>query len=154
MLHREPCRARKSSSAGVGGGSGATDAKSEADNFLFSPPAVSLPKGDGAIRAIGKKFDGNPVTGTGSMFVPIAMPPGRVGFFWTASGSELRLRRWAGRLLNGMDLALPSISGKTDRGFPHKLDGEESDVLLLSGAEDQPKPSALASLESFEKHWS
>lgn len=38
----------------------------------FSTPTISLPKGGGAIRGIGEKFAANPVTGTGSMTVPIA----------------------------------------------------------------------------------
>jgi hypothetical protein len=40
----------------------------------------NLPKGGGAIRGIGEKFAANPVTGTGSMSVPIATSPGRSGF--------------------------------------------------------------------------
>ena len=43
-------------------------------------PAITLPKGGGAIRGIGEKFAANPVTGTGSMTVPIATSPGRGGF--------------------------------------------------------------------------
>ena len=35
-------------------------------------PSISLPKGGGAGRGIGEKFAANPVTGTGSMSVPIA----------------------------------------------------------------------------------
>src|ERR671936_146976 len=42
-------------------------------------PTISLPKGGGAIRGIGEKFAANPVTGTGSMSVPIATSPGRSG---------------------------------------------------------------------------
>ena len=34
-------------------------------------PTISLPKGGGVIRGIGEKFAANPVTGTGSMTVPI-----------------------------------------------------------------------------------
>src|SRR5262245_24175617 len=45
-----------------------------------TPPSISLPKGGGAIRGIGEKFTANPVTGTGSMSVPIATSPGRAGF--------------------------------------------------------------------------
>jgi hypothetical protein len=37
--------------------------------------AISVPKGGGAIRGIGEKFAANPVTGTGSMSVPIALRP-------------------------------------------------------------------------------
>ncbi len=43
-------------------------------------PTISLPKGGGAIRGIGEKFAANPVTGTGSMSVPIATSPGPLGF--------------------------------------------------------------------------
>jgi hypothetical protein len=46
----------------------------------FSPPTISLPRGGGAIRGIGEKFAANPVTGTGSMTVPIPTSPGRSGF--------------------------------------------------------------------------
>ena len=44
-----------------------------------TPPTLSLPKGGGAIRGIGEKFAANPVTGTGSMSVPIAASPRRSG---------------------------------------------------------------------------
>src|SRR4051812_10923263 len=46
----------------------------------FSPPAVSLPKGGGAIRGMGEKFGTNPVTGTGSLSIPLPLSPGRSGF--------------------------------------------------------------------------
>jgi hypothetical protein len=42
-------------------------------------PSLSLPKGGGAIRGIGEKFAANPVTGTGSLNVPIYTSPGRSG---------------------------------------------------------------------------
>ena len=37
-----------------------------------APPSISLPKGGGATRGMGEKFAANPVTGTGSINVPIA----------------------------------------------------------------------------------
>lgn len=40
-----------------------------------APPAVSLPKGGGAIRGIGEKFTANPATGT--LGVPIPVSPDR-----------------------------------------------------------------------------
>jgi hypothetical protein len=40
-----------------------------------SAPSITLPKGGGAIRGMGEKFGANPVTGTGSMTVPIATSP-------------------------------------------------------------------------------
>ena len=56
------------------------DAGSSADSFQHRAPAISPPKGGGAIRGMGEKFAANPVTGTGSMTVPIATSPGRSGF--------------------------------------------------------------------------
>lgn len=42
--------------------------------------SISLSKGGGAIRGIGEKFAANPVAGTGSMTVPVAVSPDRSGF--------------------------------------------------------------------------
>src|SRR6476661_7830057 len=103
--------------------------------FSTSAPAISLPKGGGAIRGIGEKFAANPVTGTGSMSVPIATTPGRSGF-----GPQLSLSYDSGAGNGpfgfGWGLSLPSITRKTDKGLPQYLDGIESDVFILSGAED------------------
>jgi hypothetical protein len=101
----------------------------------FSPPAITLPKGGGAIRGIGEKFAANPVTGTGSMSVPIATSPGRSGF-----GPQLSLSYDSGSGNGpfgfGWNLSLPSITRKTDKGLPKYHDAEASDVFILSGAED------------------
>ena len=110
-------------------------AQSPADRGLISPPTISLPKGGGAIRGIGEKFSANPVTGTGSMSVPISASPGRAGF-----GPQLALSydSGSGNGLFGLgwSLSLPAITRKTDKGLPRYLDNEESDVFILSGAED------------------
>jgi hypothetical protein len=99
------------------------------------PPSISLPKGGGAIRGIGEKFAANPVTGTGSMTVPIATSPGRSGF-----GPQLALSYDSGAGNGpfgfGWTLSLPSITRKTDKGVPQYHDAVESDVFILSGAED------------------
>ena len=98
-------------------------------------PTISLPKGGGAIRGIGEKFAANPVTGTGSMTVPIATSPGRSGF-----GPQLSLSYDSGAGNGpfgfGWSLSLPAITRKTDKGLPRYWDNEESDVYILSGAED------------------
>ena len=98
-------------------------------------PSVSLPKGGGAIRGMGEKFAANPVTGTGSITVPIATSPGRSGF-----GPRLVLSYDSGAGNGsfgfGWNLSLPSITRKTDKGLPRYLDAEDSDVFILSGAED------------------
>lgn len=98
-------------------------------------PSITLPKGGGAIRGIGEKFAANPVTGTGSMTVPIATSPGRSGF-----GPQLSLSYDSGAGNGpfgfGWSLSLPSITRKTEKGLPKYQDAEESDVFILSGAED------------------
>src|SRR5438132_11003791 len=98
-------------------------------------PFPSLPKGGGTIRGIGEKFAVNPVTGTGSMSVPIATSLGRSGF-----GPQLSLSYDSGAGNGpfgfGWSLGLPSVTRKTDKGLPRYRDADESDVFILSGAED------------------
>lgn len=107
----------------------------EATNSAAQPPTISLPRGGGAIRGIGEKFAANPVTGTGSMSLPIATSPGRSGF-----GPQLSLSYDSGAGNGpfgfGWDLSLPSITRKTDKGLPRYGTGDEEDVFILSGAED------------------
>jgi virulence plasmid B protein len=104
-------------------------------DFRVNAPAISLPKGGGAIRGIGEKFTANPATGTGAMEVPIATSPGRAGFsprlsltYDSGSGN--------GPFGFGWSLGLPAITRKTDKGLPLYQDADESDVFILSGAED------------------
>lgn len=84
---------------------------------------------------MGEKFAANPVTGTGSMSVPIATSPGRSGF-----GPQLSLSYDSGSGNGpfgfGWSLSLPAITRKTDKGLPQYEDAQESDVYVLSGAED------------------
>lgn len=101
----------------------------------ISLPTLSLPKSGGAIRGIGEKFAANPVTGTGSMSVLIPTTAGRSGF-----GPHLTLSYDSGRGNGsfgfGWALTVPSITRKTDQGLPRYADADESDVFLLSDAED------------------
>lgn len=101
----------------------------------LSAPSISLPKGGGAIHGMGEKFAANPVTGTSSVSVPLATSPGRSGF-----GPQLSLSYDSGAGNGpfgfGWSLGLPDITRKTDKGLPRYADGEESDVFILSGAED------------------
>ena len=114
----------------------ATNKQASAASGAQSPvPSITLPKGGGAIRGIGEKFAANPVTGTGSMTVPIAASPGRSGF-----GPQLSLSYDSGAGNGpfgfGWSLSLPSITRKTDKGLPRYQDADESDVFILSGEED------------------
>jgi RHS repeat-associated protein len=107
----------------------------ESSSFSISTPSINLPKGGGAIRGIGEKFSANPVTGTGSMTVPVATSPGRSGF-----GPQLSLSYDSGTGNGpfgfGWNFSLPTITRKTDKGLPQYYDAIDSDVFVLSGAED------------------
>jgi RHS repeat-associated protein len=100
-----------------------------------SLPVLSLPKGGGAIRGIGEKFSANPATGAGSMTIPLSVSPGRSGF---GPDSTLAYSSGAGNgpFGFGWSLSLPSITRKTDKGLPQYQDDQESDIFILSGAED------------------
>lgn len=103
-----------------------------ADQGSMAPPAIESPKGGGAIRGVGEKFAANPVTGTGSVTVPIAVSPGRSGFgpklelsYDSASGN--------GSFGFGWHVPLPCVTRKTDKGLPRY---GSDDVFILSGVED------------------
>src|SRR5215475_12730508 len=110
-------------------------------------PTIFLPKGGGALHGIGEKFAANPVTGTGSLSVPIAVSPGRAGF-----GPQLALSYDSGAGNGpfglGWSLSLPAITRRTDKGLPRYQDGDESDVFILSGAED-----LVPVLEEVQGNW-
>jgi RHS repeat-associated protein len=102
---------------------------------LPQPPAISIPKGGGAIRDIGEKFNVNAATGTGSLTVPITTSTARNG-----SAPQFTLTYDSGHGNGpfglGWHLSLPTITRKTDKGLPRYQDVDESDVFILSGAED------------------
>ncbi|MCP4602363.1 MAG: toxin [Proteobacteria bacterium] len=96
---------------------------------------IDLPKGGGAIRGIGEKFQANAITGTGSFSLPIPTTPCRGGFdpklslaYDSGSGNSPFGLGWT--------VDIPAVSRKTAKALPRYLDGDESDTFLLSGAED------------------
>lgn len=100
-----------------------------------SEPLISLPKGGGAIHGMGEKFAVNPVTGTGSLTLPLPFSPGRAGFgpqpslsYDSGSGN--------GPFGFGWSLSLPTVTRKTDKGLPRYFDHDESDVYILASSED------------------
>jgi RHS repeat-associated protein len=94
-----------------------------------------LPKSGGAIRGLGEKLAVNPASGTAALTIPIPLSPGRSTFtpeLSLAYGSGAGNRPFG----FGWHLTLPSITRKTEKGIPRYRDEEESDVFILSGAED------------------
>ena len=112
--------------------SGGKQQTGAASNLL---PALSLPKGGGAIRGIGEKIGANPVTGAASFTIPIFASPGRSDFYPKLS---LSYDSGAGNGPFGLgwNLSVLSITRKTDKGLPRYDDVGESDVFILSETED------------------
>ncbi|GEC15746.1 SpvB/TcaC N-terminal domain-containing protein [Nitrobacter winogradskyi] len=112
----------------------------------FAAPQVSVPKGGGAIRGLGEKFQTNPVNGTAALTIPIPLSSSRGGFqpalalsYSSGSGN--------GPFGLGWTLGLPSISRRTDKGVPRYVPfarhaenvaaaDAAADIFLLSGSED------------------
>ena len=135
MAHRVDGPSDGATGRALIGATGAGEAAMPDQARSAALPVVSLPKGGGAIRGIGEKFASNPVTGTGTLSIPLPTSPGRSGFtpqlllsYDSGSGNGPFGIGWA--------LSLPSITRKTDRGLPRYVDADETDVYLLSGAED------------------
>jgi RHS repeat-associated protein len=97
-------------------------------------PSITLPRGGGAARSVDEKFISNPATGSASLAVPLPTTAGR-GFspqltlvYDTSAGN--------GAFGFGWTLGSAAITRKTDKGVPRYLDGAESDVFVMAGAED------------------
>lgn len=96
-------------------------------------PNVTLPKGGGAIRSIGEKFNVNAATGTGQITIPLPFSQGR---FTPQMALAYDSGSGSGAFGFGWSLNVPAITRKTDKGLPQYCDGNESDVFILAGAED------------------
>jgi hypothetical protein len=100
-----------------------------------STPSISLPKGGGSIGGMGEKFNVSPATGTATLSVPIPTSPGR-GSIQADIPLTYSSGNGNGPFGLGWSLSSPSITRKTAKGLPRYLDSQDSDVFLLSGAED------------------
>ncbi len=117
-------------------GYGVGDQQAKNSSKISDPlPRIALPHGGGAVRGIGEKFSVSAVTGTAGISIPLALTPGRSGF---TPSLELSYDSGAGNgpFGFGWKLSLPGVTRKTDKGLPQYRDAGESDVFVLSGAED------------------
>ncbi|HEY6788225.1 MAG TPA: SpvB/TcaC N-terminal domain-containing protein, partial [Trebonia sp.] len=98
-------------------------------------PAVTTPRGGGAIRGLDEKLSVNAATGTCSTSVRIPFSSGRSGF---TPAFSLAYDSGAGNSPFGFgwSIELPEIRRKTDKGLPRYCHGDESDVFILTGADD------------------
>jgi RHS repeat-associated protein len=94
-----------------------------------------LPKGGGAIRGIDEKLSVTATRGTASLSVPVPMSSARQGagpsptLTYDSGGGD-------GPFGLGWGLSVPTITRKTAKGLPLYDDAHDSDVFILSGAED------------------
>ncbi len=98
-------------------------------------PAITLPKGGGAVHGIDEKLTVGLATGAANLSVQFPATPARQGF-----GPKLSLSYDSG-FGNGIfglgwRLTTASITRKTSLGLPLYQDADDSDVFILSDAED------------------
>jgi len=98
-------------------------------------PAVSLPKGGGALRAIDEKFAVNSANGTCELTVPLPFSKTRNGL---DGAIALHYSSGSGNSIFGLgwNHTLSSIQRRTDHQLPRYEDEDESDVFIIAGAED------------------
>lgn len=97
---------------------------------IHSPlPAISVPKGGGAIHGIGEQFSFNAVTGTASTSIPISTSRSRSNI---SPNLNLKYDSGAGNGVFGFGwgLSLPSITRKTEKGLPRYDDAKDSDIFI------------------------
>jgi RHS repeat-associated protein len=104
-------------------------------SFAVRPPVISLPKGGGALKGMGEKFQSNAVNGTASLSIPLPfsktrgdlIPALSLDYNSGAGNSEWGL---------GWQLGLSSIQRRTDQRLPLYRDALETDTFMFTGAED------------------
>jgi len=99
--------------------------------WLPEKPSLSLPKGGGAIRGLGEKFQVNSSTGTGTFAIPIELSSARA----LTPSLALQYDSSKGNTPFGLgwDVGVSAIHRKTEKALP-KYDDE--DIFLLSGSEE------------------
>lgn len=98
-------------------------------------PAISLPKGGGALKGIDEKFAVNAANGTAGFSISLPVTPGRNGF---APSLTLSYNSGGGNSPYGLgwSVGYPMIQRKTDKQLPRYRNGAEEDTFMFSGVED------------------
>lgn len=92
-------------------------------------PKMELPKGGGAIKGMGEKFEANAITGTASFSVPVLLTPNPRGM---SPNLALSYNSGGGNSPYGLgwQVGIPSISRKTGKGLPRYREAYDADVEL------------------------
>ena len=104
-------------------------------DFIMQPPAITLPKGGGALKNIDEKFNVNAANGTASFSVPLPFSKTRSNFV-TAISLNYNSGSGNSEFGLGWNLDFSSIQRKTDKKLPLYKDADESDVFMFTGVED------------------
>lgn len=109
--------------------------------FASTLPAVSLPKGGGAVRGIDEKLVVNPSSGSCTLSIPITVSQARSKAATPSLTLSYNSGAGNGPFGLGWGITVPCITRKTDKGLPRYLDaGNESeddeDVFVFSCVED------------------
>jgi len=133
----------RSTSLNATEGGSRSDTVGRADSRRDSPygqdalkiPQIELPKGGGALKAIDEKFRVNSANGTASLSLSLPISKTRSEF---APALSLNYDSGSGNGVFGLGWSLnyPTIQRRTDKRLPEYRDSLESDVFLLSEAED------------------
>jgi hypothetical protein len=102
---------------------------------LLQIPAITMPKGGGALKSIDEKFQVNPSNGTAALTIPIPLAKPRSDF---APQLSLSYNSGSGNSPFGLgwNISLPSIKRRTDKLLPQYRDACESDTFQFTGVED------------------
>lgn len=111
------------------------NASAKSKSNLVEIPAITLPKGGGAIKSIDEKFTVNAVNGTAAYNIPLPFSPRRNGH---TPMIALGYNSGAGKNIFGIGWSIDSASIKrrTEKKLPEYKDADESDTFIISGAED------------------
>jgi len=123
------------SRAATAGDRSFTPSPAKSKSNAIEVPAISLPKGGGAIKGIDEKFEVNAANGTAGYSLPLPLSPGRSGF---TPALSLSYNSGAGNSIFGIGwgLQFASIQRKTGTRLPRYRDAEEGDIFMFSGVED------------------
>ncbi|MFO8080189.1 MAG: toxin TcdB middle/N-terminal domain-containing protein, partial [Armatimonadota bacterium] len=113
-----------------------------------TPQSLALPDGSGSIGGMGESFTPNMNTGSGSMSIPITLPPGRrglqpsVGLGYSTGGGD-------GPLGWGWSMEMPFISRQSDKGLPRY---DHTDRFMYNGGQELV-PVAMPEDEQWPHGW-
>lgn len=112
-------------------------------------PAISLPKGGGAIKGIDEQFSVNAINGTAAFSIPLPVSPAR----GLTPALQLSYNSGAGNGIFGLgwNLGIGSIKRKTEQELPQYQDLVDSDTFLFFGADDLVPEFKKDSTGNFEQ---